>query len=60
MFSHGSSRLVYYKLRTFFLEKKHLTITVKHGGGTVMVGGYFAASRPGQLTVLKSSIHSAS
>ncbi|KAF7640693.1 hypothetical protein LDENG_00022540, partial [Lucifuga dentata] len=45
------------KLTAF--QKKNIIPTVKHGGGSVMVWGCFAASGPGRLAVIDGTMNSA-
>ncbi len=43
-----------------FLEGSCLvTSGIKHGGGCVMVWGYFAASGPGQVAIIDGTMNSA-
>ena len=46
------------KLTQHFI-KKNIIPTVKHGGGSVMVWGCFAASGPGRLAVIDGTMNSA-
>ena len=39
-------------------EEKNLIPTVKHGGGSIMLWGYFAASGPGKLVVVPGIMNS--
>ncbi len=52
------SRYNWRKTNTAF-HKKNIIPTVKHGGGSVMVGGCFAASGPGQLAIIDGTMNSA-
>ncbi len=45
------SRHIWRKTNTAF-HKKNIIPTVKHGGGSVMVWGCFAASGPGRLAII--------
>lgn len=38
------------------LEEKHLTVSVKHGGGSVMVWGCFGASGVGSLVFIEGTM----
>ena len=40
-------------------QKKSITATVKHGGGSVMVWGFSAASGPGRPAVIDGTMNSA-
>ncbi len=40
-------------------QKQNIILTVKYGGGSVMVWGCFAASGPGRLAVINGTINSA-
>ncbi|KAF7641127.1 hypothetical protein LDENG_00292770 [Lucifuga dentata] len=40
-------------------QKKNIIPTIKHGGGSVMVWGCFAASGPGRLAVIDGTMNSA-
>lgn len=57
LFGHQSRGHVWRKPNTAFQEK-NLIPTVKHGGGSVMVWGCFAAAGPGQLTIIESTMNS--
>ncbi|KAF7641700.1 hypothetical protein LDENG_00274330 [Lucifuga dentata] len=46
------------KIELFGRNKKNLVLTVKHGGGSILVWACFAAGRPGNLTVIDSLINS--
>lgn len=45
------------KLKAF--QKRNIIITVEHGGSSVMVWGFCAASGPGWLTVIDGTVNSA-
>jgi hypothetical protein len=45
--------------QTLHFHSKNLIPTVKHGGGSVMVWGCFAASGPGQLALIEGTMNSA-
>ncbi|KAF7664638.1 hypothetical protein LDENG_00170880, partial [Lucifuga dentata] len=47
------------KVELFAFQKKNIIPTVKHGGGSVMVWGCFAASGPGRLAVIDGTMNSA-
>ncbi len=49
---------IWRKTNTAF-QKKNIIPTVKHGGGTVMVWGCFAASGPGRLAIIDGTMNSA-
>ncbi len=51
LFGRCVSRYIWRKTNTGF-HKKNIIPTVKHGGGSVMVWGCFAASGPGRLAIL--------
>lgn len=57
LFGHSTRRHVWRKPKTAF-DHKNLIPTVKHGGGNIMVWGSFAASGPGQLTIIESTMNS--
>ncbi len=52
------SRYIWRKTNTAF-HKKNIIPTVKHGGGSVMVWGCFAASGPGRLAIIDGIMNSA-
>ncbi|KAK3536221.1 hypothetical protein QTP86_000202 [Hemibagrus guttatus] len=52
------SHYVWHKSNTAF-QKKNIILTVKYGGGSVMVWGCFAASGPGRLAVINGTMNSA-
>ncbi len=52
------SHYIWQKSNTTF-QKKNIIPTVKYGGGSVMVWGYFAASGPGRLSVINGTKNSA-
>uniref|UniRef100_A0A8C2L0A5 Transposase n=1 Tax=Cyprinus carpio TaxID=7962 RepID=A0A8C2L0A5_CYPCA len=52
------SNYVWRKSNTAF-QKKNILLTVKYGGGSVMVWGCFAASGPGRLAVINGTMNSA-
>ncbi len=57
LFGRCVSRYILRKTSTAF-HKKNIIQTVKHGGGSVMVGGCFAASGPGRLAIIIGTINS--
>uniref|UniRef100_A0A9J8B3Q1 Transposase n=1 Tax=Cyprinus carpio carpio TaxID=630221 RepID=A0A9J8B3Q1_CYPCA len=57
LFGHRNRGHVWCKSNTAFQER-NLIPTVKHGGGSVLVWGCFAAAGPGQLTVIESTMNS--
>lgn len=57
LFGHQNSRHVWRKPNTAFQEKT-LISTVKHGGGSIIVWGCFAAAAPGQLTITEYIMNS--
>lgn len=57
LFGHQNRRHVWRKPNTAFQEK-NLIPTVKHGGGSILVWGCFAAAGPGQLTIIESIMNS--
>ncbi|KAF7670306.1 hypothetical protein LDENG_00272020 [Lucifuga dentata] len=58
LFGRCASRYIWRKTNTAF-QKKNIIPTVKHGGGSVMVWGCFAASGPGRLAVIDGTMNSA-
>ncbi len=52
------SRYIWCKTNTAF-HKKNIIPTVKHGGGSVMVWGCFAASGPGLIAIIDGTMNSA-
>ena len=58
LFGRCASRYIWCKTNTAF-HKKNIIPTVKHGGGSVMVWGCFAASGPGRLAVIDGTMNSA-
>ncbi len=52
------SHYIWLKTNTAF-HKKNVIPTVKHGGGRVMVWGYFAALGPGWLAIIDGTMNSA-
>uniref|UniRef100_A0A803JUL1 Transposase Tc1-like domain-containing protein n=1 Tax=Xenopus tropicalis TaxID=8364 RepID=A0A803JUL1_XENTR len=57
LFGHQNRGFVWHKPNTAFQEK-NLIPTVKHGGGSVMVWGRFAAAGPGNLTFIEFTMNS--
>uniref|UniRef100_A0A9J8CLU9 Transposase n=1 Tax=Cyprinus carpio carpio TaxID=630221 RepID=A0A9J8CLU9_CYPCA len=58
LFGRCVSNYVWRKSNTAF-QKKNILLTVKYGGGSVMVWGCFAASGPGRLAVINGTMNSA-
>ena len=58
LFGLNEKCYVWRKPNTAF-EQKNLIPTVKHGGGSVMVWGCFAASGPGRLAIIDTTMNSA-
>jgi len=58
LFGRCVSRYIWHKTNAAF-QKKNIIPTVKHGGGSVMVWGCFAASGPGRLAVIDGTMNSA-
>ncbi len=58
LFGRCVSRYIWRKTNTAF-HKKNIIPTVKHGGGSVMVWGCFAASGPGWLAIIDGTMNSA-
>ena len=58
LFGRCASCYIWRKTNTAF-HKKNIIPTVKHGGGSVMVWGCFAASGPGRLAVIDGTMNSA-
>ncbi len=52
------SSYILHKTNTAF-HKKNIIPTVKHGGGSVMVWGCFAASGPGRVVIIDGTMNSA-
>ncbi len=57
-FGRCVSRYIWRKTNRAF-HKKNIIPTVKHGGGSVMVWGCFAASGPGWLAIIDGTMNSA-
>ncbi len=57
-FGRCVSSYILHKTNTGF-HKKNIIPTVKHGGGSVMVWGCFAASGPGRLVIIDGTMNSA-
>ena len=57
MFGHNAQQHVWRKPNTAY-QHKHLIPTVNHGGGGLMVWAYFAATGPGLLAVIESTMNS--
>lgn len=53
-----ASRYIWSKTKTA-LHERNIILTVSHGGETVMVWGYFAASGPGRLALIDGTMNSA-
>ncbi len=58
LFGRCVSCYIWRKTNTTF-NKKNIILTVKHGGGSVMVWGCFAASGPGWLAIIDGTMNSA-
>ncbi len=58
LFGKCVSHYIWRKTNTAF-HKKNIIPTVKHGGGSVMVWGCFAASGPGLLAIIDGTMNSA-
>ncbi len=58
LFGRCVSRYIRHKINTAF-QKKKIIPTFKHGGGSVMVWGCFAASGPGWLAIIDGTMNSA-
>ncbi|XP_075444851.1 uncharacterized protein LOC142488342 isoform X3 [Ascaphus truei] len=58
LFGLNEKRSAWRKPNTVF-EQKNLIPTVKHGDGSVMVWGCFAASGPGRLAIIDTTMNSA-
>ncbi len=58
VFGRCVSLYIWRKTNTAF-HKKNIIPTVKHGGGSVMVWGCFAASGPGWLAIIDGTMNSA-
>ncbi len=58
LFGRCVSHYIWRKTNTAF-HKKNIIPTVKHGGGSVMVWGCFAASGPGWLAIIDGTMNSA-
>lgn len=57
LFGNRNRGHVWYKQNKEF-QQKYLIPTVKRGGGSVMVWGWFAAAGPGQLKIIESTVNS--
>ncbi len=57
LFGRCVSRYIWHKTNTAF-HKNSIIQTVKHGGGSVMVWGCFAASGPGWLAIIDGTMNS--
>jgi len=57
VFGLNGKRYVWLKPNTAF-QQKNLLLTVKHGGGSIMVWGNFALSGPGQHAVIDGTMNS--
>ena len=60
LFGHQNRGHVWHELSIHYItafQENNLMPTVKHGGGSVMVWGCFAAARPGQLTTIESTMN---
>ena len=58
LFGSCVSRYIWCKTNTAF-HKKNIIPTVKHGGGSVMIWGCFAASGPGRPSIIDGIMNSA-
>lgn len=58
LFGHNSNRYVWRKPNAAF-DDKNLRPTIKHGGGSIMLWGCFAASGPGKLVRINGIMDSA-
>ena len=56
MFGLDAQQYVWRKPNTAY-QHKHLIPTVKHGGGGLMIWACSAATGPGHLAVINSSVH---
>ena len=57
MFGHNAQQHIWRKPNTAY-QHKHLIPTVKHGGGGLMIWAGSAATVPGHLAVIESTLNS--